>query len=147
MMMLVVFLLMFYPPTNAGLSMSIDGGNNQEKVKFLDFVISDDSEYDLGENIKEMSEENLHIAEVGDISGESAAILSKMESVDEDEIEMELKKADERITFTPWKVILLVSGATAGLVLLIGAIVLVLKNLPTQEYNVTKKMKNVRFKF
>ena len=97
MMMLVVFLLMFYPPTNAGLSMSIDGGNNQEKVKFLDFVISDDSEYDLGENIKEMSEENLHIAEVGDISGESAAILSKMESVDEDEIEMELKKADERI--------------------------------------------------
>ena len=127
--------------------MSIDGGNNQEKVKFLDFVISDDSEYDLGENIKEMSEENLHIAEVGDISGESAAILSKMESVDEDEIEMELKKADERITFTPWKVILLVSGATAGLVLLIGAIVLVLKNLPTQEYNVTKKMKNVRFKF
>ena len=147
MMMLVVFLLMFYPPTNAGLSMSIDGGNNQEKVKFLDFVISDDSEYDLGENIKEMSEENLHIAEVGDISSESAAILSKMESVDEDEIEMELKKADERITFTPWKVILLVSGATAGLVLLIGAIVLVLKNLPTQEYNVTKKMKKVRFKF
>ena len=70
-----------------------------------------------------------------------------MESVDEDEIEMELKKADERITFTPWKVILLVSGATAGLVLLIGAIVLVLKNLPTQEYNVTKKMKKVRFKF
>ena len=62
MMMLVVFLLMFYPPTNAGLSMSNDGGNNQEKVKFLDFVISDDSEYDLGENIKEMSEENLHIA-------------------------------------------------------------------------------------
>ena len=147
MMMLVVFLLMFYRPTNAGLSMSNDGGNNQEKVKFLDFVISDDSEYDLGENIKEMSEENLHIAEVGDISGESAAILSKMESVDEDEIEMELKKADERITFTPWKVILLVSGATAGLVLLIGAIVLVLKNLPTQEYNVTKKMKKVRFKF
>ena len=48
--------------------------------------------------------------------------------VDEGAIDEELKEAEVRNTYAPWKLILMVGGVVVGVALLVGALVLVIKS-------------------
>ena len=104
---------------------------NDENYDTMEFAM------DLGEYFQEMTEENLQPMGVKDkpqddeLVGESAfhSSPSGMEILNEDAIDEEVARGDERTNYAPWKVILMVGGAAVGLVALVGAIILVLKNI------------------
>lgn len=93
--------------------------------------LNDTFEFELNEHFEEMTFENIQskLAKAG-VQNDyiDKASQSDTEILDEAAIDDEVRKADERVTYAPWKVILLVAGAAVGLVLLVGALLLVLKN-------------------
>ena len=86
----------------------------------------------LDEYFEEMTVYNIQpkSAMDDDLVGESAFHSSSgTEIIDEDAIDEEVRRGDERSNYAPWKVILMVGGTAVGLVALIGAIIVVLKNV------------------
>ena len=89
-------------------------------------------EFDLDEHFEEMTADNIQPKSTmnDDLIGESAFHSSSgTEIVNEDAIDEEVRKGDERSNYAPWKVILMVGGAAVGLVALVGAIIVVLKKV------------------
>ena len=86
----------------------------------------------LDEYFEEMTVYNIQpkSAMDDDLVGESAFHSSSgTEIIDEDAIDEEVRRGDERSNYAPWKVILMVGGTAVGLVAIIGAIIVVLKNV------------------
>ena len=89
-------------------------------------------EFDLDEHFEEMTEDNIQPKSKmdDDLVGESAFHSSGgTEIINEDAIDEEVRRGDERSNYAPWKVILMVGGAAVGLVALVGAIIVVLKKV------------------
>ena len=89
-------------------------------------------EFDLDEHFEEMTADNIQPKSTmdDDLVGESAFHSSGgTEIINEDAIDEEVRRGDERSNYAPWKVILMVGGTAVGLVALIGAIIVVLKNV------------------
>ena len=83
----------------------------------------------LDEYFEEMTVDNIQpkSAMDDDLVGESAFHSSSgTEIIDEDAIDEEVRRGDERSNYAswPWKVILMVGGAAVGLVALVGAIII-----------------------
>ena len=88
-------------------------------------------EFDLDEHFEEMTADNIQPkSTMDDLVGESAFHSSGgTEIINEDAIDEEVRRGDERSNYAPWKVILMVGGTAVGLVAIIGAIIVVLKNV------------------
>ena len=89
-------------------------------------------EFDLDEYFEEMTVDNIQPKSAlnDDLVGESAFHSSSgTEMINEDAIDEEVRRGDERSNYAPWKVILMVGGAAVGLVALVGAIIVVLKKV------------------
>ena len=89
-------------------------------------------EFDLDEHFEEMTADNIQPKSTMDdvLDGESAFHSSSgTEIINEDAIDEEVRRGDERSNYAPWKVILMVGGTAVGLVAIIGAIIVVLKNV------------------
>ena len=89
-------------------------------------------EFDLDEHFEEMTADNIQPKSTMDdvLDGESAFHSSSgTEIINEDAIDEEVRRGDERSNYAPWKVILMVGGAAVGLVALVGAIIVVLKKV------------------
>ena len=89
-------------------------------------------EFDLDEHFEEMTADNIQPKSTMDdvLDGESAFHSSSgTEIINEDAIDEEVRRGDERPNYAPWKVILMVGGAAVGLVALVGAIIVVLKKV------------------
>ena len=119
-----------------------DGQDEDTRDKFISF-----DNLDIDENFEEMTIDNLQPMEANahkyDLDGESgfhSHSFSDTEFIDEEDIEAELAQAEDRSSYPPWKVILMVGGAAVGLVVLVGATVLVLKNVKPK--NATSKNKS-----
>ena len=89
-------------------------------------------EFDLNEYFEEMTVDNIQPKSTmnDDLVGESAFHSSSgTEMINEDAIDEEVRRGDERSNYAPWKVLLMVGGAAVGLVALVGAIIVVLKKV------------------
>ena len=76
-------------------------------------------EFDLDEHFEEMTADNIQPKSTmnDDLIGESAFHSSSgTEMINEDAIDEEVRRGDERSNYAPWKVILMVGGTAVGLV-------------------------------
>ena len=92
------------------------GDQDQPEEEEQDFLIGfgNEVEDNLDENIQEMTLENTQIV--------------ASERINEEEVDDELATAEKQVSYPVWKILLVVAGGALGLVLLIGAVILVIKS-------------------
>ena len=118
--------LVYYPMFFIFLSFGLASPLKEENLE--DYEL----EFDLDEYFEEMTVDNIQPKSTmdDDLVGESAFHSSSgTEMINEDAIDEEVRRGDERSNYAPWKVILMVGGAAVGLVALVGAIIVVLKKV------------------
>ena len=115
--------LVYYPMFFIFLSFGLASPLKEENLE--DYEL----EFDLDEYFEEMTVDNIQPKSAlnDDLVGESAFHSSSgTEIINEDAIDEEVRRGDERSNYASWKVILMVGGAAVGLVAraLVGAIII-----------------------
>ena len=93
--------------------------------------MEDTEEFDLGENLEEMTIDNIGGGQGGnDTSDEDTNSTRVMKSVlfNEEELEEEIANAENSPGISTWKIVLIIVGSVFGVVLLISLVILALKN-------------------
>ena len=90
------------------------GDQDQPEEEDFLIVFGNEVEDNLDENIQEMTLENTQIV--------------ASERINEEEVDDELATAEKQVSYPVWKILLVVAGGALGLVLLIGAVILVIKS-------------------
>ena len=91
-----------------------DQGLPEEEEQDIIIGFGNEVEDNLDENIQEMTLENTQIV--------------ASERINEEEVDDELATAEKHVSYPVWKIVLVVAGCALGLVLLIGALILVIKS-------------------
>ena len=91
-----------------------DQGLPEEEEQDIIIGFGHEVEDNLDENIQEMTLENTQIV--------------ASERINEEEVDDELATAEKHVSYPVWKIVLVVASCALGLVLLIGALILVIKS-------------------